>query len=67
VDILLRDTANLMQQDADRANRRAGDELIGPVKPLFGIAEVEATMKLFRPLDYAVAQQVASGNHDSVL
>src|SRR5678816_3103091 len=40
VDILLRDTANLMQQDADRANRRAGEELIGPVKPLFGIAAV---------------------------
>jgi metallo-beta-lactamase family protein len=61
VDILLRDTASLMEQDARRANRRAGEDVVGPVKPLYGLDEVEATMRMFRGLSYTGPRSIAPG------
>lgn len=60
-DILLRDTAHLQMADAERYNRvmlRAGES---PARPLYTMAEVEAVMKLFRPLAYETAREVAPG------
>ncbi len=60
-DILLKDTARLQEQDAERATRNAGEEVVGPIKPLYGMAEVEALLKLFTPLEYTRPQEVAPG------
>ncbi len=59
-DILLRDTANIQEQDAERANRYAPPGA-PPVKPLYGQDEVAAVMKLFRPALYMKPTEVAPG------
>ena len=59
--LILRDSAKLQLQDAQRTNRkreRAGRKL---VEPLYGPDEAEAAMKLFKPVDYRNAHAVAPG------
>jgi metallo-beta-lactamase family protein len=60
-EILLRDTARLQEQDAARANSRAGEEVVELAKPLYGIPEVEGLLPLFRGLPYKRPQEVAPG------
>ena len=45
---MLRDTAHIMESDADFLTRRGHHE----VAPLFTMADAEATLPLFRPVDY---------------
>lgn len=59
--LILKDAAKIQEQDAARINRkrmRAGEELISP---LFTDSDVDATIKLFQPIDYASSKQVAPG------
>lgn len=61
VDILLKDSARLMEQDAERARRRPGDMPADAEAVLFGVEEVEAVMKQFTPLPYQTAREIAPG------
>ena len=59
--LILKDSAKIQEQEAERINRkrvRAGQELISP---LFTDKDVDATLRLFQPVDYAVSKQVAPG------
>lgn len=57
--LVLKDSAKVQEQDIKRINRkreRAGEELL---KPMFEMEDVEATVKLFRPIDYKTRVQIA--------
>lgn len=59
--LILRDSAKVQAQDADRFNRhrlRAGDD---PVKPLYSAADVEAALALLRPVPYQQDVSVGPG------
>jgi metallo-beta-lactamase family protein len=59
--IILKDSAHLQLNEAQRDNRkrqRAGKE---PVEPLYTAQDVEQTLPLFRPIDYHQHLEVAPG------
>jgi metallo-beta-lactamase family protein len=59
--LVLRDAAKVQAHDMARLNRkrmRAGKPLL---EPLYGEAEVEAALKLFRPVEYGVWTEVGPG------
>lgn len=59
--LVLRDSAKVQAHDVARLNRkrmRAGKPLL---QPLYGEAEVNAVLELFRPVDYGVWTEVAPG------
>jgi metallo-beta-lactamase family protein len=59
--LILRDSAKVQAQDAERHNRkrlRAGQD---PVPPLYGIGEVEAVLAQLRPVPYREPVPVARG------
>jgi metallo-beta-lactamase family protein len=59
--LILRDSAKIQLQDAQRTNRkreRAGRRL---VEPLYGPDEAEAILKRFQPVDYRDTHTVAPG------
>lgn len=59
--LILKDAAKIQEQEATRLNRkrmRAGQE---PISPLFTDEDVDATMKLFQPLDYDGPRPIAPG------
>lgn len=60
VPILLRDSASLALRDAERANRNlaSGAE---PVRALYDLADVEATLKQIRPIPYDTARELSPG------
>ncbi|MFC5177303.1 MBL fold metallo-hydrolase RNA specificity domain-containing protein [Nocardioides taihuensis] len=60
--IVLRDSAHLQEEDARYANQ-AGFSKHRPALPLYGAAEVEKTLPLFRPTGFGSATQVAPGVH----
>jgi metallo-beta-lactamase family protein len=60
-EILLRDSANIQSADNERTNRRRRRMDLGPVPPLYEMEEVEAVLKLFRPLPYWEERTVARG------
>jgi metallo-beta-lactamase family protein len=60
-ELLLRDSANIQESDAERTNRRlarAGDPLI---EPLYRREDVESVLPLFRPLPYGQWREIADG------
>jgi metallo-beta-lactamase family protein len=59
--LLLDDSARLQQADADRQSRRLLRAGKGPVRPLYGPADVEALSALFRTLPYGERREVADG------
>jgi metallo-beta-lactamase family protein len=60
-EILLRDSANIQSADNERTNIRRRRADLAPVQPLYEIEDVEAVLKLFRPLPYWEERQIASG------
>jgi len=60
-DILLRDAANLQQMEAERLTRGRLRRGRADVAPLYGTAEVERVMPLFRPRAYGEPIEVAPG------
>jgi metallo-beta-lactamase family protein len=59
--LILRDSAKVQAQDAERHNRklqRAGEGLI---EPMYSLADVEQTLRLLRPVPYGEEVQVAPG------
>lgn len=60
-ELLLADSANIQESDAERENRRlarAGDPL---VVPLYTREDAQKVTPLFRPLPYGEARQIAEG------
>jgi metallo-beta-lactamase family protein len=60
LDLMLKDAAHLQLKDTEWENRRrerAGKEL---VEPLFELADVEALLKLRKPMDYGKKSQILS-------
>jgi metallo-beta-lactamase family protein len=60
VPILLRDSANLALAEAERANRHASAQDL-PVKPLFDLADVEATLAQIKPIPYDLPRKLLPG------
>jgi metallo-beta-lactamase family protein len=60
VPILLRDSANLAMRDAERASRHqdSGEERI---EPLYDLDDVEATLRLIKPIPYDEQREVLPG------
>jgi len=59
--LILRDSAKLQAQDAERQNRkhqRAGEP---PVQPLYSLADVEGLLRLLSPVPYHQPVEVAPG------
>ncbi len=56
---MLRDTAHIAESDADFVNRHHPD--MEPVEPLYTRADADATMPLFRPVQYRKPVQIAGG------
>lgn len=59
--IMLRDSAYIQEQDAERENRRRTRGRRPLEEPLYTIREAEAVLKLFEPLDYDIEQEVFPG------
>src|SRR3954451_13488908 len=60
---MLRDTAHIQEKDAEFLNlrlehRRKHGLDGGPIEPLYTMADAEATLPLFHPVDYHTRQQV---------
>ena len=61
LELMLLDSAHIQEHDAEWENKwraRVGKE---PITPLYTTADAESTLKLRRPLDYGVSQEVAAG------
>jgi metallo-beta-lactamase family protein len=67
--IMLKDSAFLQQKDIEWVNRIRARHNEQPFKPLYTIADVEATMHLFRAVEYeerfTVCEGVAAKFHDA--
>jgi metallo-beta-lactamase family protein len=55
---MLRDTAHIAESDAEFVNRKHPEE--AQVEPLYTLDDVEETLKLFQPVQYHAASQIAS-------
>jgi metallo-beta-lactamase family protein len=51
-DIMLRDSAGIHEQDAERVNRRCEKAAMPPVEPLYTVADSDESLKLFRSERY---------------
>ncbi len=51
-DIMLRDSANIHEQEAERTNRRREENGEEPVEPLYTTADADLAMAQFRPMRY---------------
>ncbi|MDX9911581.1 MAG: MBL fold metallo-hydrolase [Phycisphaerales bacterium] len=60
-EILLRDSAKLQGEDADRINRRRSRAGRSSARPLYGEADVERTLRLFERIDYHEPREIAPG------
>jgi metallo-beta-lactamase family protein len=49
-DAMLRDTAHILEKDAEFVNKRHHQN--GPVEPIYTMADAEATLPLFQPVPY---------------
>jgi len=61
MDIMLRDSANIQEQDVEwknRKGRRAGEK---PAEPLYTVADAEAVFKYVVPCSYDVTYEIAEG------
>jgi metallo-beta-lactamase family protein len=60
-DIMLRDSANIHEQEAERANRRRDENGQDPIEPLYTSADADLAMTLFRPVRYHRKFEVTPG------
>ena len=60
-ELILKDSAKIQVQDAERANRRAGITKVAPVEPLYGPADVTPFRSMAREVRLHEPVQVASG------
>ncbi len=58
--ILLADSASIAQQDADRDNRHLAAGA-APTVPLYGAADVAATMQQMKPIEYRTPTEILPG------
>lgn len=58
--IVLRDAARLQEEDADYANRK-GFSRHHPALPLYTVADADAAIRLFRPVEFGRPTPVADG------
>lgn len=56
-EIMLKDSAYLMQEAADRENRYR-NKGNGPARPLYTEGDVVEALKRFKPIDYGMAQEI---------
>lgn len=56
--IMLRDSANIQMQDAERDSRKEMRAGRGPVEPKYTINDAEGLLKLMRPCDYSQRLQI---------
>lgn len=61
VAIMLEDSARLAEHDADTENRRRERKGMPRIEPLYTVADVERTMRQFRPLPYEQREQIVPG------
>lgn len=61
VEILLRDSAHIMQEDAEWKSRKAARRGLPPVLPLYGDKDVEDTLQLRSPLPYDEVVELLPG------
>lgn len=54
---MLKDSAYLMQEAADRENRYR-NKGNGPARPLYTEGDVVEALKRFKPIDYGMAQEI---------
>jgi metallo-beta-lactamase family protein len=59
--IILRDSASIMESDADDDNRRRAKEGLPPVQALYTSEDAERTLRRFREVPYGRRQEIASG------
>jgi metallo-beta-lactamase family protein len=59
--LILRDSARIQSGDLDRTNRKRKRAGLDPLDPLYTMADVEATLRLMRPLAYDRDTEVAPG------
>lgn len=59
--LILRDSARIQSGDLDRTNRKRKRAGLDPLDPLYTMADVEATLRLMRPLAYDGQTEVAPG------
>ncbi|MFZ2257245.1 MAG: MBL fold metallo-hydrolase [Clostridiaceae bacterium] len=60
-DIMLRDSAFIQEQDAERENRRRLRGKLALVKPIYNIKDAEAVLKQFEMLDYGIEKEIFPG------
>ncbi|NLB23159.1 MAG: MBL fold metallo-hydrolase [Clostridium sp.] len=60
-EIMLRDSAYIQEQDAERENRRRRRGRKKLVEPIYTIKDAEAVLKLFDPIDYKEKIQLFEG------
>ncbi|MFI5317264.1 MAG: MBL fold metallo-hydrolase RNA specificity domain-containing protein [Myxococcota bacterium] len=60
LEIMLRDSAKLQEEDADRANRH-GYSKHHPALPLYGVADADAALRLLQTRPYGMEFAVANG------
>ncbi len=60
-DLMLRDSAHIQEADLERVNRSRKKEGKVPFEMLYELADVDDTMRLFRPLPYGETREVAPG------
>jgi len=59
--LILRDSAKIQSQDAERYNRRHPDSGEKPAEPLYTLAETETILRQFKPVPYDKPVPVAPG------
>lgn len=59
--IILRDSASIMEADAEDDNRRRAKDGLPPVPPMYTGEDAEKTLRRFRGIPYGRQQQIASG------
>lgn len=59
--VMLEDAAGVAAADAESTNRRRERRGLDPVVPLYGLAEVAATLARFSPLEYGAGREVVPG------
>ena len=59
--IILRDSAHIQAQDAERTNRKRARAGLEPLEPLYGLPEVEKILALLQTIPYATPVAIAEG------
>ena len=59
--ILMADSAHIMKMDTEWKNKKRERNGLPPLQPLYAAADVDATTKLFEPVEYGDIKQLCSG------